>query len=162
VLVLERGVASRVVGFDWDAKKVEFANRASEGLAATFRTGDLCEPIAEPGDTALLIDVLHYLTDQQQDAVLRNVARAARRTVLIRELDPDRGWRSKVTRFQERLTTGIGYNRGARVNVRPIATLTQVLEAEGFAVEVTPCWGATPFSNVLIVGRRIKPWGREA
>jgi uncharacterized protein (DUF2062 family)/SAM-dependent methyltransferase len=155
VLLLERGVASRVVGFDWDARKVRFANRASSGLAATFRTGDLTEPIAEPGDTALLIDVLHYLTDEQQDAVLRNVARAAKRTVLIRELDPDRGWRSTVTRLQEGLTTGVGYNRGARVNVRPIGALTRVLEAEGFAVEVTPCWGGTPFSNVLIVGKRV-------
>jgi uncharacterized protein (DUF2062 family) len=154
VLLLELGVAAHVTGFDWDEKKLAIATRAAEGLSAIFRNGDLREPIAEPADTALLIDVLHYLTSAEQDAVLRNVARAGRRLVLVRELDPDRGWRSTVTRLQEAVTTGLGYNRGARVNVRPIRELTQVLEAEGFAVEVSPCWGATPFSNVLIVGRR--------
>ena len=154
VLLLERKVATRVTGFDWDEKKLAIATRAAEGLPATFRKADLREPTLEPCDTALLIDVLHYLTVEEQDAVLRNVARAARRLVVVRELDPDRGWRSTVTRVQEALTTGVGYNRGARVNVRPIAELTRVLSGEGFAVEVSPCWGATPFSNVLIVGRR--------
>jgi uncharacterized protein (DUF2062 family)/SAM-dependent methyltransferase len=154
VLLLEQKLAERVMGFDWDAKKVEFATRAASGLAASFRAGDLREPLAEPGDTALLVDVLHYLETDEQRTVLQNVARAARRTVIVRELDPDRGWRSKVTRLQEGLTTGAGYNRGARVNVRPIAELAGVLEAEGFSVEVTPCWGSTPFSNVLLVARR--------
>ena len=69
--VLEQKVATRVVGFDWDAKKVAFATGAAEGLAATFRTGNLCDAIAEAGDTALLVDVLHYLTDDEQDAALR-------------------------------------------------------------------------------------------
>jgi uncharacterized protein (DUF2062 family)/SAM-dependent methyltransferase len=154
VLLLEQKVATRVVGFDWDSKKVAFATGAAEGLAATFRTGNLCDAIPESGDTALLVDVLHYLKDEEQDAALRNAARAARRLVVVRELDPDRGWRSVVTRAQEGMTTGVGYNRGARVNVRAIRELTRVLEEEGFAVEVTPCWGGTPFANVLIVGRR--------
>jgi hypothetical protein len=55
------------------------------------------------------------------------------------------------------VTTGLRYNRGARVNTRPIAKLVAVLEGEGFAVTVTPCWGATPFSNVLIAARRALP-----
>jgi hypothetical protein len=62
-----------------------------------------------------------------------------------------------VTELQERVTTRLGFNRGARVNVRPIAALTKVLEAEGFECEVTPCWGGTPFANVLIVARRRTP-----
>jgi uncharacterized protein (DUF2062 family)/SAM-dependent methyltransferase len=154
VLLLEQGIATRVTGFDWDEKKLAIATRAAEGLPATFRKEDLRSRALEPGDTALLIDVLHYLTAEEQDAVLQNVARAARRLVIVRELDPDRGWRSTVTRIQEGVTTGLGYNRGARVNVRPIALLTKVLEEGGFRVEVSPCWGATPFSNVMIVARR--------
>ena len=157
LLVLEMKLASRVTGFDWDAKKVAAASSAAAGVPATFQTGDLREPLAESGDTSLLIDVLHYLTNEEQESVVRNVARATRHTLLVRELDPDRGWRSAVTRFQERITTGLGYNRGARVNVRPIATLLAVLEAEGFAADVTPCWEGTPFANVLIVARRRFP-----
>jgi len=154
VLLLELGLADRVFGFDWDAKKVLLATRAARGLAATFREADLRAPFAETVDTGLLIDVLHYLTDDEQDAVLRNVARAARRTVFVRELDPDRGWRSRVTRVQEIVTTALGVNRGARVRIRPISAIVAVLVAEGFEAEVAPCWGGTPFANVLIVARR--------
>jgi uncharacterized protein (DUF2062 family)/2-polyprenyl-3-methyl-5-hydroxy-6-metoxy-1,4-benzoquinol methylase len=157
VLLLERGLADSVRGFDWDAKKVERATYASRGLPATFSEGDLRAPIREPGDTALLIDVLHYLAGEEQDAVLRNVARAARRMVIVRELDPERGWRSAITRLQEALTTGLHYNRGARVHVRPIADMVRVLEDEGFAAEVSPCWGSLPFANVLVVARRARP-----
>jgi hypothetical protein len=74
--------------------------------------------------------------------------------VVVRELDPDRGWRSGITRAQERVTTSLGYNRGARVNVRKIEALVAPLRARGFAVRVEPCWGATPFANVLIVAER--------
>jgi SAM-dependent methyltransferase len=159
VLLLEARAASRVTGFDWDAKKVAHATRAAEGLDATYAVGDLRTPPDTACDTALLIDVLHYLTAEEQDGVLLAAARAARRTVVVRELDPDRGWRSRVTALQEAVTTTLGYNRGARVNVRPIVAITRLLEATGFAVEVTPCWGATPFANVLVVARRGGPTG---
>ena len=102
----------------------------------------------------LVVDVLHYLSDEEQEAALLALARAARRLVIVREIDPDRGWRSGLTRLQEAITTALRYNRGARVNARPIVALTRVLEAGGFTVEVSPCWGTTPFSNMLLVARR--------
>jgi hypothetical protein len=154
ILLLESGAATRVAGFDWDEAKVKDAARAAEGLSASFEDGDLRSHEIAPCDTALLVDVLHYLTDDEQDALLVRAARAAKRTVLIRDLDPDRGWRSAMTRAQEAVTTSLRYNRGARVRVRPIACIERVLEAEGFEVRVEPCWGATPFANVLVVGRR--------
>jgi SAM-dependent methyltransferase len=156
LLLLEQNLATRVTGFDWDEGKVAIATRASLGLPASFRTGDLTSPLGEEADTGMLIDVLHYLTDAEQEAALTNVARAARRTVLVRELDPDRGWRSTVTRIQEWVTTGLRYNRGKRVRVRPIRELSSVLEREGFKVDVQPCWGGTPFANVLLVARRVR------
>ena len=45
---------------------------------------------------------------------------------------------------------------GKRVRVRPIRELSRVLEREGFKVEVQPCWGGTPFANVLLVARRAR------
>jgi SAM-dependent methyltransferase len=154
VLLLEAKQAARVVGFDWDAKKVADARDAASGLAASFEPGDMREAAIPACDTALFIDVLHYMTDAEQDAVLSRAADAARLRVIVRELDPDRGWRSGVTRLQERVTTSLGYNRGARVNVRTIDALTAPLRARGFRVSVEPCWGKTPFSNVLVVAER--------
>ncbi|MGO8998498.1 MAG: DUF2062 domain-containing protein [Polyangiaceae bacterium] len=154
VLLLEAGNATKVTGFDWDAKKVGDAREAAAGLAAAFEAGDMRATVVPPCDTALFVDVLHYLTDAEQDAVLSRAADAARARVVVRELDPDRGWRSGVTRMQERVTTSLGYNRGARVNVRPIEKLVAPLRARGFEVRVEPCWGKTPFSNVVIVAER--------
>ena len=154
VLLLEAGVASAVRGMDWDAVKVADAERAATGLQAAFTSGDMREAAIAACDTVLFVDVLHYLTDAEQDALLARAADAARARVVIRDLDPDRGWRSAVTRTQERITTSLGYNRGARVNVRPIERLVAPLRARGFEVRVSPCWGATPFANVLVVAER--------
>jgi uncharacterized protein (DUF2062 family)/2-polyprenyl-3-methyl-5-hydroxy-6-metoxy-1,4-benzoquinol methylase len=152
--LLESGHATRVHGLDWDEEKTGEATRAAEGLPATFATGDLREHAIPACDTALLVDVVHYFTSDEQDALLARVAQAARRSVVIRDLDPDRGWRSALTRLQEAITTSVRFNRGARVHVRPIASATRILEAHGFAVTVEPCWQGTPFANVLVLAHR--------
>ncbi len=157
VLLCESGVAERVSGFDWDAKKVEEGNAAAEGLRAHFSQGDVrTEPIPE-ADTVLLVDVLHYLTDKQQEDLVARVIASARRAVVVRELDPDRGWRSATTKLQEGITTLLGYNVGERVRVRPIADVVGSLEAAGFTVRVEPSWGSTPFANVAIIATRPHP-----
>jgi SAM-dependent methyltransferase len=159
VLLLEAACADRVTGFDWDAAKVKDAALAATGLPASFEQGDVrSHPIA-PCDTVLLVDVLHYLTEDEQDTLLERAAAAARRTVIVRDLDPDRGWRSTVTRVQETITTTLRVNRGANVRPRPIPALSRVLAAADYDVAVSPCWGNTPFSNVMIVARRRAPEG---
>ncbi|MEO7111957.1 MAG: class I SAM-dependent methyltransferase, partial [Polyangiaceae bacterium] len=163
VMLLEAKTATSTNGFDWDEAKIDEAKRATESLPegaillgpeCAFFKGDLRSQEIAACDTALLLDVLHYLTSEEQDALLERVAAATRETIFVRELDPDRGWRSSVTRFQERITTRLGVNRGARVLLRPISEITSVLEKNGFDVEVTTCWAGTPFSNVLVTATR--------
>ncbi len=156
-LLLEAGAATRMDGCDWDADKVAVANRAIEGLQGTFSTGDVREACGNAADTVLLIDVLHYFDRATQDALL---ARAAERVrpggrLLVREADTGRGWRSTMTRLEEGFFTAIRFNRGERVLFRDVAgELVPQLESRGFACEVRPCWGGTPFSNVLLVATR--------
>jgi uncharacterized protein (DUF2062 family)/SAM-dependent methyltransferase len=157
ILLLEARGATKVLGFDWDTAKVRDAERAAAGLDASFEVGDARTHDVAACDTALLVDVLHYLTGEEQDALLTRAARAARKTVLIRDLDPDRGLRSFLTRVQEAVTTFVRWNRGARVFVRPIACIVRALEAEGFEVRVEPCWEGTPFANVLVIATRRMP-----
>jgi uncharacterized protein (DUF2062 family) len=154
VLLLETAAAASVAGFDWDAQKIDDARAATSGLAARFEVGDLRLHPVEPCDAVLLVDVLHYMSDEAQDDLLARAAASARRHVLVRELDPDRGWRSAVTRAQEAITTTLAFNRGERLRMRPVARMVAVLEAAGFDVSVAPCWGSTPFANVLVVARR--------
>jgi len=154
IMLLEAGLATKVTGFDWDEGKVADANAAAKGLEATFTRGDVREHPIPACDTLLLLDVLHYLTDVQQEALVRRAAAAAGRTLVVRELDPDRGWRSFTTRVQEAVTTSFGYNVGERVRVRPIADVVRPLEEAGFTVRVVPSWGSTPFANVAVIATR--------
>lgn len=154
VMLLEAKIATRVVGVDWDESKLEAARDACKGLPATFEKFDVREVAPPACDTLLLIDVLHYLTDKQQIDVLDRCMHSARKCVVVRELDPDRGWRSATTRAQEAVTTFLRYNVGERVRVLPIASFTSLLERAGFSVRVEPSWGKTPFSNVAIIATR--------
>lgn len=154
LLLLEAGVATEVHGLDWDAAKVDEATRAAEGLRATFAPGDVRTFDAEPADTVLLIDVLHYFTESEQSEILARAAGAAQKRLVVRDIDPERGLRSALTRLQERLTTRAKYNTGERVRVRSMREVRRELEALGFTVTIEPCWGKTPFSNVLVVAAR--------
>src|SRR5207237_691202 len=99
-LLLVTRSAIRAVGIDWDEAKLRDARAAMAGLEATFVRGDARTCDVPAADTVLLVDVLHYMTDDEQDALLDRAARAARSRVIVRELDPERGWRSAVTRAQ--------------------------------------------------------------
>jgi SAM-dependent methyltransferase len=159
ILLVELGRASRARGVDWDEEKVTAGRKAAaagEALAVELVQGDARTAEYAPADTVLLIDLLHYFTLEEQDGILLRAAAAVRRggRILVREADTERGLRSAVTLLEERIFTGLRYNRGERVRFRPAREIAARLEAAGLACEVRPAWGRTPFSNVLIVGRR--------
>jgi SAM-dependent methyltransferase len=167
ILLLELGRATCAHGIDWDAAKIREATLAAEAhvgldgqakpaLVATFEQGDARTAPLREADTVLLIDVLHYFTTDEQDAILRRAASQVRPggRIVLREADTERGWRSFVTLFEERAFTRLGFNRGERVHFRPARELVRVLGDSGLTCRVEPAWGKTPFSNVLIVGER--------
>lgn len=154
VALLESGACSSVRGVDWDEKKIEAARAASNGLDVQLEVGDVREWTIPSCDTVTLVDVLHYLSETEQEKLLARAADAAQRALFVRELDPDRGWRSILTRAQEAITTSLGYNAGERLAYRSIAAMISQLEDRGFSVRIEPAWGSTPFANVLLVAWR--------
>ena len=155
VALLEAGLARSVLGLDWNPAPLDAARRAAAGLAFRAEVRDVARPAALPrADTVLVVDVLYQLAPAAQDALLREAARAARARVLIRTLDPDRGWRSALGLGLERLGRRVWPNSGAHVTPRPVPALLDVLAEEGFEATAEPCWRGTPFANVLVVGRR--------
>jgi SAM-dependent methyltransferase len=154
LLLRVSGLCDGLVGFDWDGGKVTNANAAAAGFDdVRFEQGDVREVEIPRADTVLLVDILHYLTVPEQDALLVRAARAARRRVIVRDVDPDRGATSVLTQSWEWVTTTLGYNRGARVAPRSFAEITSVLEAEGLTVTRELC-SAKGMSNVLLLARR--------
>ena len=163
ILLLELGVADRVTGFDWDERKIRSAASAASGeaaglppVSAEFVHADVRSVRIPSADTVLLVDVLHYLAFEDQDALLDRAFDAVRPggQILVREADSARGLRSLATRAEEMLFTRLRFNRGEGVRLRPAAHIVRRLEARGALCSVRPAWGATPFSNVLILGRR--------
>jgi SAM-dependent methyltransferase len=153
--LLAAGLATRLAGLDRDGAKLAEARAAAAGLPARFAEADLAAPGLDlPAcDTLLMVDVLYQLPEPAQLPLLLAAARAARRRVLVRAFDPDRGWRSAAGFAAEVLGRAL---RGGRNAIRPLplAAVAAPLEAAGFAVSVSPCWGNTPLPNVLIVAER--------
>jgi SAM-dependent methyltransferase len=153
--LLLAGHATEVTGLDRAGAKIADAARAAVGLPARFEAADLATAALPECDTAMLIDVLYQMPPGLQQDLLGRVARAARRRVLIRAFDPDRGWRSAVGRAMEgagRLLRGEAGR--AAIAPLPIAALAAPLEAAGFTVAIAPCWQGTPLPNVLLVAER--------
>lgn len=155
VALLEAGLASEVTGLDWGAAALREAERAAAGLAFRAAYQDLSRPAPLPSaDTVLLIDVLYTLDTPAQDALLHDMAQAARGRIVIRTLDPALGLRSRFAIGAERLGRRVWPNSGAHVNARPVPALAAALERHGFDTTVAPCWQGTPFANALLVARR--------
>ncbi|MFO0679857.1 MAG: class I SAM-dependent methyltransferase [Polyangiaceae bacterium] len=157
VLLLEAGAATRIHGLDWDAPKIALARAASKGLDATFEVADMETATLPSADTVLMIDVLHYVDRERQDALLARALGAVRPggRLLLREADAGRGLRSFFTLLPERIGTALAINRGERVLFRDVeGELAPIARNLGFEVHVEPCWGGTPLSNVLFVATR--------
>src|SRR5262249_30594305 len=141
ILLLELGRATRAHGFDWDEAKIDAARRAAalsdaEGraaLAAGFEHGDARAAEIPEADPVMLVDVLHYCTIEEQDAILDRAALAVRPggRILVREADTERGIRSVATLIEERVFTLLRYNRGERVRFRPAREIAARLERAG-------------------------------
>jgi SAM-dependent methyltransferase len=154
IALLEAGRARTALGIDFKRAHLETATRAGAGLPFRVVRVNLAETqTLPPCDTALMIDVLYQLRADAQLQLLRAAARIARQRLLIRTIDPDRGFRSTLTIAIERLGRRVSPNSGEGVTVLPIAPLLDAVECEGFKASVKPCWHGTPFSNVIISAR---------
>ena len=154
LFLVDAGRAERVVGFDWDERKIALAARAA-GDQGRFETRDLKTDELPSADTVLLIDVLHYLPRADQDALLARAAAALRPggRLIVRELDPGRGIRSRFAALAERIATRTRYNRGATLEFRAVPEIIAELERSGLGCRVDE-GPSSPLPNVMIVAER--------
>lgn len=153
--LLDLGRADSLVGFDWDADKLQAALVAG-GDEARFEKRDLREADWPSAHTVLLFDVLHYLPRAEQDRVLAHAASAVEPggRLVVREVEPGAGWRGRLTTLAERVGRLLRVHRGAWLEFRPSNELVERLCALGLQCEIAPASEGTPLANVLIVARR--------
>lgn len=147
------------LGIDHDERKIQAGQQAVQraGLADTL-TLQLARAQTLPsfsGHVALL-DVLHYLGQDDQQALLREAASrvAPGGTLTIRSVLRDGSWRFHVTRAEEVWLRVSGLIRGGAKHYPSADELCEPLRANRLEVHVRPLFGRTPFNSYLITGTR--------
>jgi SAM-dependent methyltransferase len=142
----------RVSGIELRARDVARA-RSALGESVDIVCADMRIASLPKADTVVLLDVLHYVSESEQDAVLAR-ARAAlpvggRLVLRIGDAASRRGF--AASHWIDRLgmlARGQGFGELAG---RPLATWKARLVELGFAVKSEPMGSGTPFANVLLV-----------
>ena len=148
----EAPVDVRVSGIDLLERDVERARQAL-GDGIDIVCADMRTTAFAAVDTVVILDVLHYVSIVEQDAVLARVRAAlpigGRLVLRIGDAAARRGY--AASRWVDRcvwLARGNGFGRPAG---RTLAAWQERLAELGFAVASEPVQGGPPFANVLLV-----------
>jgi SAM-dependent methyltransferase len=159
LLLHELGRVRSLFGYDWDHGKVALAGMAA-GDAGRFEVADLRAPPNPSVDTALVFDVLHYLTVDEQQNLLRALVSSLRPggRILLRTLHHGQGWQTGLSRATEHLGKAFRVNRSHTLTFRPSCQLRATLEALGLTVRSAKRGSSPLLDNCLWVaemtGRR--------
>jgi SAM-dependent methyltransferase len=129
-------------------------NRAC-GARAHGEVGDIRAAAFGEADVVVILDVLHYLDEPSQVAVLERAraALAPHGTLLLRIGDAGAGLRFRLSTWVDRLLVLLYGGGWQRLHCRPLRGWIDALERLGFAVDAVPMSANTPFANVLLVAR---------
>jgi SAM-dependent methyltransferase len=152
----EHGVRVPIFGVDHDEMKIAAAREIAVAYDnLSFVAGDARE-VAIADGSVLLLDVLHYLSDQEQAQLLEDVAERAPSgsVVIIRDAVRDRTLRYRMTYAAELFSRAVRWMKAERLNFPTRESIISPFRERGFELEVSPLWGRTPFNNYLFVFRR--------
>jgi SAM-dependent methyltransferase len=146
--------AVRVTGIELMPRDVGRA-KAALGDLAEFICGDMRSTPFPEVDAVVILDVLHYITVPEQDAVLTRVRAALPPggTLLLRIGDAAAKRGFATSQWVDRLVTVVRGHRVAPQFCRTLPDWTARLESIGFEVRSQPMSQGTPFANVLLVAR---------
>ena len=141
-------------GIELMARDVARAHRAL-GARCGVQQGDIRSAGFGAADAVVILDVLHYMRPEDQDAVLRRVrdALSPGGVLLLRVGDAAAGLRFRLSSWVD-WTVALARGHGAtRFHCRSVAQWGAALEALGFSVQAEPMSRGTPFANVLLSAR---------
>jgi 2-polyprenyl-3-methyl-5-hydroxy-6-metoxy-1,4-benzoquinol methylase len=153
----ERACDQPILGLDLDARKIErgaaIAARGYRGVELRFQ--DVDAELPDFRGNVALFDVLHYLPETKQTALLSRLAeRVAPGGVLIirdslREMRP-RYW---MTWLAEKFAQTISWNIDVALHFPSRRSIDEVFDGQ-FHRQSRPLWGASPFNNHIFIYRR--------
>jgi SAM-dependent methyltransferase len=147
-----------LTGFDLRTDAVRHGQRALAdlGTRVQLKVGDARTEALPACDTAVILDVLHYIDFNAQAGLLRRIhaSLAPGGTLLLRVGDAAQGWRFRLTLAGDWFITLVRGTPWPRFWCRTQAQWIVLLREIGFAVTAEPMSEGTPFANVLLVCRR--------
>jgi 2-polyprenyl-3-methyl-5-hydroxy-6-metoxy-1,4-benzoquinol methylase len=151
---LPRDIVSH--GFDLRVDAIEAA-RIALGHSAQVAVSDVRDARLWPCDVVTILDVLHYLDYDAQERLLERVhaALVPGGRLLLRAGDTSAPWRFRLTLLGDWLITLARGTLQWRFYCRSGAEWHDLLRKVGFqSMQMQPMDAGTPFSNVLLVGRK--------
>ena len=128
---------------------------AGIALAPQFVCADMRQAALPPSDVVVILDVLHYVNHDDQQAVLQRVAQAlqpaGRLLLRVGDAASTRGF--AISQWVDRVVTGVRGHRVAPTWGRSLQEWQALLVQLGFAVQAVPQSQGTPFANVLLVAQ---------
>jgi hypothetical protein len=139
-------------GIELMVRDVERARRAL-GAACDISQGDIRSTEFGSTDAVVILDVLHYMAEEEQIQVLRRVRAAlpARGLLLLRIGDADAGVRFLYSQCVDKLVMLFRGHAWVTTRCRSVAQWSTLLRECGFEVSSAPMSRGTPFANVLMI-----------
>ncbi len=153
-LLIATGSGCRVQGIELMPRDAQRATTAL-GDAARIVCGDIRSEDFGSADTAVILDVLHYIDYDEQEQVLQRLRTALQPggQLLLRVGDADAGLPFRLSNWVDHVVTFVRGHRLPRLYCRPLSQWRKSLEALAFEVEVVPLSHGTPFANVMLKAR---------
>jgi SAM-dependent methyltransferase len=127
---------------------------AALGPSCGIAQGDIRSADFGTTDAVVILDVLHYMSKEEQLQVLKRVRTAlpARGLLLMRVGDADGGMRFRYSQWVDRLVMLFRGHSPGSTHCRSAAQWRELLRECGFEVQATPMSEGTRFANVLLIG----------
>jgi cyclopropane fatty-acyl-phospholipid synthase-like methyltransferase len=128
--------------------------RIALGAECEISQGDIRHEEFGISDAVVILDVLHYITQEEQLQVLKRVRAAlpARGLLLLRIGDADAGLRFRYSQWIDKLVMLLRGHASVATYCRSAAQWHALLRECGFDVQATPMSQGTRFANVLLIG----------
>ena len=145
-----------IVGMDVDAEKVSLAQGILGHENIRFHAGDALVTFPEHSGDVVMLDVLHYFSDDEQQQLLEKLAAsvAPGGIALIRVTLNEPTLRFALTRLEEWFIKIIRWIPVSGSNFPTREEVSAPFRQAGFQEEIRPLWGITPFNSYLFSYRR--------
>lgn len=156
-VLVDEAPGREVLCVDHDAERIASLRASAAGLPIEAVEADMASFEPPPCRGIALIDVLHYLDAEAQEALLARCAAALEPggVLVLRDPDPDGRLRFDLTRAHEALATRVGLTHARIGRYRRGQAWSFLLRLHGLETQVLPLRRLSPYSDRTVVATRV-------